>query len=81
MKKGDCWDNAVSESFLGTLKIEQVHDAKYLTRERARADIVDYIEMFYNCRRRHSYLGYMNPVEFEKRGFSKKPLSKMSTFT
>ncbi len=64
-RKGDCWDNAVSESFFGTLKTEQVHGVRYITRQQAKGDIIDYIEMVYNCKRRHSYLGYMNPMEFE----------------
>jgi len=65
-RKGDCWDNSVAESFFGTLKTECVFDTVYATREQARRDIVDYIEMFYNSKRRHSYLGYLSPSEFEK---------------
>jgi putative transposase len=65
-RKGDCWDNAVAESFFGSLKTERVFLAAYQTREEARRDIVDYIEMFYNSKRRHSYLGYMSQKEFEK---------------
>ena len=65
-RKGECWDNAVAESFFGSLKIEQVFGMRYLSRSAARQDIVDYIEMFYNSRRRHSSLGYLNPMEFEK---------------
>jgi transposase InsO family protein len=65
-RKGDCWDNSVAESFFGKLKTERVFDSTYLTREEARQDIVDYIEMFYNSKRRHSYLGYLSPKEFEK---------------
>jgi len=68
-RKGDCWDNAVAESFFGSLKIEQVFGMRYLSRSAARQDIVDYIEMFYNSRHRHSSLGYMNPREFEKQQF------------
>ena len=71
-RKGDCWDNAVAESFFGTLKTEQVHGADYATRDQAKADIVDYIEMFYNSRRLHSYLGYVSPMEWEKRETSQK---------
>ena len=70
--KGDCWDNAVAESFFGSLKVEQVFGAKYLTRSAAKQDIVDYIEMFYNSRRRHSSLGYMNPMDFENQQLWKK---------
>lgn len=65
-RKGDCWDNAVAESFFGTLKTELVHHEKYKTREEARLNIFDYIETFYNRRRLHSYLNYLSPEEFEK---------------
>lgn len=65
-RKGDCWDNNVVESFFGSLKTEWVFGKVYKTREEARRDIVDYIEMFYNSKRRHSYLGYFSPVELEK---------------
>ena len=65
-RKGDCWDNAVAESFFGTLKTERVFFADYKTRDEARRDIVDYIEMFYNSRRRHSYLGNVSPKRFEE---------------
>ena len=67
-RKGDCWDNAVVESFFGTLKSERVHWQSYQTREQARADIVEYITMFYNSHRLHSYLGYQSPDEFERNG-------------
>jgi transposase InsO family protein len=63
--KGNCFDNAMAESFFGSLKSERVHFANYQTREEAKLDIVDYIEMFYNSRRLHSYLGYISPREFE----------------
>ncbi|WP_218121868.1 IS3 family transposase, partial [Desulforhopalus singaporensis] len=65
-RKGDCWDNSVAESFFGSLKTERVFGSSYLTREEAKRDVIDYIEMFYNSRRRHSYLGYLSPNEFEK---------------
>ena len=65
-RKGDCWDNAVAESFFGTLKNELIHGAGYITRDQAKGDIVNFIEMFYNCRRRHSYLGYMSPMDWER---------------
>ena len=71
-RKGNCWDNAVAESFFGSLKTERVFFTNYTTREEARRDVVDYIEMFYNCNRRHSYLRYMSPREFEKLWFLKK---------
>jgi transposase InsO family protein len=67
-RKGDCWDNAVVESFFGSLKSERVHWCSYQTREEARADIVEYITMFYNSQRLHSYLGYQSPDEFERNG-------------
>ncbi len=54
----------MAESFFGSLNIEQVFGMSYLSRSAARQDIVDYIEMFYTSRRRHSSLGYMNPMEF-----------------
>ncbi len=65
-RKGDCWDNAVAESFFGTLKTELVHHERYKTREQARLNIFDYIETFYNRRRLHSYLNYVSPEDFEK---------------
>lgn len=64
-RRGDCWDNAVSESFFKTLKVERVNDRNYWTREEARTDIIEYIERFYNRKRRHSHLGYLSPVEYE----------------
>ncbi len=65
-RRGDCWDNAVAESFFHTLKVELTHERNYKTREEARADIFDYIEVFYNRQRRHSTLGFLSPVEFER---------------
>ena len=55
----------MAESFFGSLTVEQVFGMKYLSRSTARQDVVDYIEMFCNSKRRHSSLGYMNPMEFE----------------
>jgi len=71
-RKGDCWDNAVAESFFGTLKLELVFREKYVTRDQARRSIVDYIEMFYNSNRRHSYLDYISPMEYETQWLLKK---------
>lgn len=71
-RKGNCWDNAVAESFFGSLKTERVFFTNYKTREEARRDITDYIEMFYNSKRRHSHLGYFAPREFEKMMAMKK---------
>ncbi|MDD1611159.1 MAG: IS3 family transposase [Methylococcaceae bacterium] len=65
-RKGNCWDNAVSESFFHTLKTECVNHENYSTREAARKSIFDYIEVFYNRQRLHSSNGYLSPVEFER---------------
>lgn len=65
-RKGNCWDNAVSESFFHTLKTECVNHERYPTREEAKKSIFDYIEVFYNRQRLHSSNGYLSPVEFEK---------------
>ena len=64
-RKGNCWDNAPMESFFHTLKTELVHHRDYLTRDEARRDIFEYIEVFYNRQRRHSTLGYLSPAQFE----------------
>lgn len=64
-RAGDCWDNAVAESFFATLKEELVFDADYETRSEASASIHDYIDRFYNLVRRHSHLGYVSPTEYE----------------
>ena len=65
-RKGDCWDNAVAESFFHTLKIELVHHCDFETREEARAAIFEYIEVFYNRQRAHSANGYEAPLAFEE---------------
>ena len=67
-RKGDCWDNVVVESLFGTLKSQGVHGRSDESLEEARADIAEYISMFYNSRRLHSYLDYQSPDEFEKNG-------------
>ncbi len=64
-RKGDCWDNAVVESFFHSLKTEWISDIVYRTRDEARSDVIRYIEMFYNSHRLHSFLGYKNPNAFE----------------
>ena len=64
-RKGNCWDNAVAESFFGSLKKERVKKRIYKNRDLASADIADYIENFYNRMRRHSHLGGVSPDEFE----------------
>ena len=71
-RKANCWDNAVAESFFGSLKTERVFFCRYKTREDARRDVTDYIEMFYNSKRRHSHLGYLSPRDFEKMMAMKK---------
>ena len=63
--KGDCWDNAVMESFWSTLKTELVHHEQFATHQQARAAIFAYIEVFYNRKRLHSSLGYQSPEAFE----------------
>ena len=64
-RKGNCYDNAMVESFMHTLKVECVYQRRYLTRQEAHKDIGEYIEQFYNQRRRHSSLDYCSPVEYE----------------
>jgi len=65
-RKGDCWDNSVVESFFGSLKQERVHWRNYQTRKEAQQDVMDYIAMFYNPYRLHSYLDYVSPNDYEK---------------
>jgi transposase InsO family protein len=64
--KGNCYDNAVAESFFHTLKTELVYFEDYQTREESRRSIFEYIEVFYNRERRHSALNYVSPVNFEQ---------------
>ncbi len=66
-RKGDCWDNAVTESFFGMLKTEMVHHERFGTRQEARDKLFDYIEVFYNRMRIHSATGYYAPAEYEAR--------------
>lgn len=66
-RKGECLDNAVAESFFGSLKNERVHHKDYRTRDQARQSIFEYIEIFYNRKRRHASLNYMTPVEYEEK--------------
>jgi putative transposase len=70
-RKGDCWDNAVAESFFATLRVELVDDERYRTREAAERSIGSYIDNFYNTERLHSYLDYVSPIEFELRSQAK----------
>ena len=64
-RTGDCYDNAVVESFFKTLKVELVYQQRYATREQARRSIFEYIEVFYNRQRLHSSLSYQSPERFE----------------
>ena len=70
-RKGNCWDNAVAESFFHTLKAELVHHEDYRSRTEAKASIFEYIEVFYNRQRRHSRIGQMAPLAFEKAAASR----------
>jgi putative transposase len=74
-KKGCCWDNAVAESFFGSLKQERVHWRNYQTRYAAQQDVLNYITMWYNSKRMHSYLDYQSPNEFEGK---KRELKKVA---
>ncbi len=65
-RRGNCFDNAVAESFFGSLKMERIRRRIYRSREETRADVFDYIEVFYNRIRRHSHLGQMSPHAFEQ---------------
>jgi len=64
-RRGNCWDNAVAESFFGTLKMELLYELPLQSRSATRTEVANYIETFYNVRRRHSSLDYQSPVEFE----------------
>ena len=62
-RKGNCWDNAPTESFFNSLKNERVHATRYRTHQDAKADLFEYIEVFYNRSRRHSSLGFVSPEQ------------------
>ena len=66
-RRGNCHDNAVAESFFQLLKRERIKRKIYTSRQYARSDVFDYIEMFYNAKRRHGFNNQLSPVEFEKR--------------
>jgi transposase InsO family protein len=65
-RKGNCWDNAVVDSFFSSLKMERAHTRSFRTREEAKLALFEYIEVFYTRRRRHSSLGYIRPAEYER---------------
>lgn len=64
-RKGNCWDNAIAESFFHTLKVELINDQRFESREKAKLSIFEYIESYYNRKRRHSSIDYMTPLELE----------------
>ena len=64
-RKGNCWDNAVAESFFHTLKVELTHHEQFLTREEAKLKIFEYIEIYYNKLRIHSANDYLSPADYE----------------
>lgn len=70
-RRGDCHDNAVAESFFQLMKRERIRRRVYSTREEARQDVFDYIEMFYNPKRRHGYNNRLSPVDYEKQYFER----------
>ena len=77
-RKGNCWDNATSESFFNSLKNERVHGSRYETRDAARADLFDYVEVFYNRRRRHSALGGQSPAAVYEASLKNQSESKLA---
>jgi putative transposase len=74
-RSGNVWDNAAMESFFSSMKTERIGKNVYRTRDAARADVFDDIEQFYNTVRRHSTIGYLSPVEFERKvGLAQLPV-------
>jgi transposase InsO family protein len=73
-RKGNCWDNAVAESFFATLKNELVYTRRFATRAEAREAIFEFVEVFYNRHRRHSTIGYVSPMEFEMKFIEEKEI-------
>jgi transposase InsO family protein len=69
-RKGDCWDNAPVESFFSRFKVECIYPSRYKSIEEARADIFEYIEIFYNRKRRHSAIGNISPMQYEQLAFN-----------
>lgn len=77
-RKGNCWDNAPTESFFNSLKNERVHGTCYRTKDEAKADLFDYIEPFYNRKRKHSTLGYASPKQFLETWFSNQHAKELA---
>ena len=73
-RKGDCWDNAVTETLFGSLKVERLHGMRFATRRQAMDEIMDWTR-FYNHRRMHSTLGYLSPMAYEKKRLARKKRS------
>ena len=71
-RKGNCWDNAPMESFWGLLKNELVHHRRFVSREQARQEITEYIEIFYNRMRKQERLGFLSPAAFTQKYYAKK---------
>ncbi len=71
-RKGDCWDNAVAESFFHTLKTQLIYHVKFRNKQEAERSLFHYIEVYYNRRRRHSSVGYLSPADFEEKDFKLK---------
>lgn len=71
-RKGNCYDNAPMESFWGTMKNELVYHQHYTTREQAKREITEYIEVFYNRQRRQVRLGYLSPVAYMRQSYERK---------
>lgn len=71
-RRGNCWDNAVAESFFQLLKRERIRRKVYLTRDEAREDVFDYVEMFYNRKRKHGHTNMLPPAEFERQYFMRQ---------
>lgn len=73
-RKGNCWDNAVAESFFKTMKTELAYHASFTTRAHAKLAVFEYLEVWYNRKRRHSALGYLTPCQYEK-FFKQRPMA------
>jgi putative transposase len=69
-RKGNCWDNAAVESFFSRFKVECIYSTRYKSIDQAKADIFEYIEIFYNRQRRHSAIGYISPMQFEQLAYN-----------